>query len=99
MKRHAKTKRRRILHRDNHRCQYCGRKVSLAVGPTNAAFLTIDHIIPTSRGGHRTSEVNLCVACILCNNLKADRMPWEIEMWPLNGLGGCWAPRQVPDAQ
>jgi 5-methylcytosine-specific restriction endonuclease McrA len=99
VKRKRKTKRKQIYHRDNHRCQYCGRKVSFNVEPDNAAYPTIDHIIPISRNGHRTSEVNLCVACILCNNLKADRMPWEIEMWPLNGLGGCFAGQEPPDAQ
>jgi 5-methylcytosine-specific restriction endonuclease McrA len=90
----GRSKRRRLIHRDDSRCQYCGQRCSWEVPMDNASFLTIDHIIPVSRGGHRTSDVNMVVACVLCNSLKADRMPWEIDMWPLNGLGGCWAPRQ-----
>lgn len=95
-RRTANGKRRRLIQRDQRVCQYCGKKCYGDVPPDDSRYLTIDHIIPTSRGGHKTSEVNQVVCCVLCNRLKADRMPWEIEMWPLNGLGGCWAARRAP---
>lgn len=62
--------RKNILRRDGHRCQYCG---------ATAESLTIDHIIPKSRGGDDSWE-NLVTACIRCNNKKGNRMPEEINM-------------------
>jgi 5-methylcytosine-specific restriction endonuclease McrA len=62
----------RILVRDKFRCQYCGRK--------GTAFdLTLDHIVPKSKGG-RTIAENLVAACTPCNNRKADRTPDEARM-------------------
>lgn len=52
------------------RCQYCG---------SPSAPLTIDHIIPRSRGGGDTWE-NLTTACIVCNNRKGNRTPEEARM-------------------
>ena len=68
----SSTKRSRILMRDRHRCQYCGFRGS-------AFELTIDHIIPRSRGG-RTAADNLCAACFPCNQRKGDRTPEEARM-------------------
>ncbi len=66
------TMRTRILMRDRHRCQYCGTK--------GTPFeLTLDHILPRSRGG-RTQPENLCAACQICNNRKGDRTPEEARM-------------------
>jgi 5-methylcytosine-specific restriction endonuclease McrA len=62
--------RRNILKRDNHKCGYCGR----ADLP-----LTIDHIIPKSKGGDDSWE-NLVAACLPCNNKKGDRTPEEARM-------------------
>jgi len=68
----ASSKRTRILVRDRHRCQYCG--------VSGTGFdLTIDHIIPRSRGG-RTAPENLCAACFACNQRKGDRTPEEARM-------------------
>ncbi len=61
--------RKNILRRDNQRCQYCGGK--------NA--LTVDHVLPKSRGGKDHWE-NLVAACIPCNNRKGDRTPEEARM-------------------
>lgn len=52
-----------IYKRDKNKCQYCGSTKSL----------TIDHIIPRSRGGKDTWE-NLVVACSPCNVRKGDKM-------------------------
>jgi 5-methylcytosine-specific restriction endonuclease McrA len=62
--------RKNILRRDHHRCQYCN-KTDLP--------LTIDHIIPKSKGGDDTWE-NLVAACVRCNNKKGDRSPEEAGM-------------------
>lgn len=61
--------RKNILLRDRCTCQFCGR-----VCP--AAELTLDHVIPRSRGGH-TDWDNLVACCHACNNLKGDRLPEE----------------------
>jgi 5-methylcytosine-specific restriction endonuclease McrA len=64
--------RKNILLRDNHQCQYCGETFS-------AVDLTLDHVIPRSRGGGSTWE-NLVAACSTCNRRKADQTPEEAEM-------------------
>ena len=65
-------KRLRIYMRDKYRCQYCGEKK-----PVGA--LTLDHILPRSRGGDN-SPVNVVTACVSCNNRKGDRTPAEARM-------------------
>jgi|DewCreStandDraft_5_1066085.scaffolds.fasta_scaffold00864_22 5-methylcytosine-specific restriction endonuclease McrA len=62
--------RRNILRRDGFACQYCG---------TRSAPLTIDHVIPRSRGGSDSWE-NLVTACVPCNNRKGNRTPEEAGM-------------------
>ena len=68
----AMSKRTSILARDRFRCQYCGVK-------GNQFELTLDHILPRSRGG-RTEADNLCAACKSCNQRKGDRTPDEARM-------------------
>ena len=65
-------KRLRIYMRDKFRCQYCGEKKT-------AGTLTLDHILPRSRGGDN-SPVNVVTACVACNNRKGDRTPAEARM-------------------
>lgn len=62
--------RKNILKRERHRCAYCGR---------GDLPLTIDHIIPKSRGGEDNWE-NLVAACLPCNIKKRDRTPEEANM-------------------
>jgi 5-methylcytosine-specific restriction endonuclease McrA len=64
--------RKNILRRDRHRCQYCSKY---------DVPLTIDHIIPKSKGGDDSWE-NLVAACVRCNNKKGDRSP-EDALMPL----------------
>lgn len=59
-----------VFKRDKHTCQYCGRRS----GP-----LTLDHVMPASRGGEDTWE-NLVAACGACNQFKANRTPEEAGM-------------------
>src|SRR6478735_11991666 len=61
--------RRNIFKRDHYVCQYCGNQP-----PTDE--LTIDHVVPRSRGGASSWE-NCVLACVTCNKLKADRTPDE----------------------
>lgn len=63
--------RRAILARDGFRCQYCG----------SAHHLTIDHIIPRSRGG-LTSWENVITSCAPCNVRKGACLPSEVGMSP-----------------
>jgi 5-methylcytosine-specific restriction endonuclease McrA len=66
------SKRLRIYMRDKFRCQYCGDK-------KGGTELTLDHIMPRSRGGDN-SPVNVVTACVPCNNRKANRTPAEARM-------------------
>jgi hypothetical protein len=63
-----------LYRRDDHTCQYCG----IELPPTK---LTIDHVLPRSRGGPTTWE-NCVAACAACNFRKADRTPREARMHP-----------------
>jgi 5-methylcytosine-specific restriction endonuclease McrA len=58
--------------RDRYTCQYCGANGS-------AANLTLDHVIPRSRGGGSSWE-NLTTCCHPCNNKKGNRTPEEAGM-------------------
>lgn len=62
----------RIMMRDKMRCQYCGVRAS-------QFDLTLDHILPRSRGG-RSEPENLCAACKACNQRKGNRTPDEARM-------------------
>ena len=64
--------RRAVLLRDAFTCQYCG------LQPGKEA-LTIDHILPRSRGG-RTDWENVTTACGNCNRKKGNRLPDEAGM-------------------
>jgi 5-methylcytosine-specific restriction endonuclease McrA len=70
-KRHVVT-RRNIFARDLNACQYCA-------GVFASSKLTLDHVLPRSRGGRDTWE-NLVACCYSCNNRKADRTPEEAGM-------------------
>ncbi len=62
--------RKNVLHRDSNCCQYCG---------YSGEKLSIDHIIPKSRGGKDTWE-NVTTACLNCNLKKGNRTPKEADM-------------------
>lgn len=52
-----------IYARDKYRCTYCGSNEDL----------TIDHVIPLSKGG-RNHKTNMTTACKPCNAAKADEV-------------------------
>ena len=64
--------RRNLFARDGSRCQYCGRKF-------RSTDLSIDHVVPRSRGG-RTEWTNVVCACMTCNVRKGGRTPREAHM-------------------
>jgi len=67
--RNLRASRNRIYKRDGYQCVYCG----------SHRNLTLDHVIPKSRGG--TNEwTNLVTSCQKCNLKKADRTPEEARM-------------------
>ena len=68
----VKFNRRNIFARDNNRCQYCGKRF-----PTTE--LSLDHLMPRSRGGPATWE-NIVCACVKCNVRKGGRTPREANM-------------------
>lgn len=58
-----------VFKRDASSCQYCG----------SGRNLTLDHVIPRSRGG-QTKWTNLVTACSPCNSVKGNRTPKEAQM-------------------
>jgi len=63
--------RRALFARDGWRCQYCG----------STGRLTLDHVVPRSRGGDSVWE-NVVASCAPCNLRKGDRLPEEAKMHP-----------------
>ncbi|XP_010414875.1 PREDICTED: uncharacterized protein LOC104700959 isoform X1 [Camelina sativa] len=61
--------RKSILLRDDYTCQYCSSRENL----------TIDHVIPISRGGEWTWQ-NLVTACSRCNSRKGQKTVEEAQM-------------------
>jgi len=64
--------RRNVFARDGNQCQFCGRHF-----PTSE--LSLDHVVPRSRGG-MTSWENIVCACVACNVRKGGRTPQEARM-------------------
>jgi 5-methylcytosine-specific restriction endonuclease McrA len=64
-----KPNRNLIMKRDNYTCSYCSAKDNL----------TIDHIIPTSKGGDN-GWANLTTSCLSCNLKKGNKLLNETNM-------------------
>lgn len=71
-KQKVRLNRRNIFARDANLCQYCGKRFA-------TSELSLDHIVPTCRGGE-TSWENLVCACVRCNVRKGGRTPQEAGM-------------------
>jgi 5-methylcytosine-specific restriction endonuclease McrA len=65
-----KISRRALFARDGWRCQYCG---------TEGGKLTLDHVVPRSRGGESSWE-NVVTSCSPCNLRKGNRTLDEAGM-------------------
>jgi 5-methylcytosine-specific restriction endonuclease McrA len=68
-KRDIKISRARIYQRDKYVCVYCGGNKKL----------TIDHVIPKSRGGENSWE-NMVTCCFDCNSRKGNKTAKEANM-------------------
>jgi 5-methylcytosine-specific restriction endonuclease McrA len=71
-RRRVKFSKQNVFARDRWRCQYCGKRKSISQ-------LTLDHVIPRSRGGANDWE-NVVTSCIECNTRKANRTPAQVGM-------------------
>ncbi len=65
-----KISRRALFARDGWRCAYCG---------TASGRLTLDHVVPRSKGGASVWE-NVVTSCAPCNLRKGDRLLEETAM-------------------
>jgi 5-methylcytosine-specific restriction endonuclease McrA len=90
----VKFSRHNIYVRDGNRCQYCGKRFQ-------TSELSLDHVVPLSRGGPSTWE-NVVCACLPCNvrkgnklldeaGLKLRRMPVKPKASPL----GLLSPQRI----
>ena len=61
-----------VFKRDSYRCQYCFKS-------SKEANLTLDHVIPKSRGG-LFEWTNIVSACVGCNQRKGCQLLHEIDM-------------------
>ena len=75
-----------IFRRDFYRCQFCGR------GIVDGIELTLDHVVPKSKGGPYTKE-NLITACRDCNEGKWDDALNGFELRRLKDLCEALRPR------
>jgi 5-methylcytosine-specific restriction endonuclease McrA len=71
-KRAVRFNRRNVFARDSNHCQYCGERFA-------TSELSLDHVVPRSRGGEATWE-NIVCACVKCNVRKGGRTPAEAHM-------------------
>jgi 5-methylcytosine-specific restriction endonuclease McrA len=62
--------RRVLFARDGWKCVYCG---------TEGNRLTLDHVVPRSRGGTSVWE-NVVTSCAPCNLRKGNRLPHEVQV-------------------
>lgn len=77
-----------IFIRDQHTCQYCGRK-------RQKHELTLDHVIPVVQGGAKNWE-NIVTACLQCNQRKGGRTPHEAGMrLIIKPQAPAWLPSQA----
>jgi 5-methylcytosine-specific restriction endonuclease McrA len=81
----VKFTRRNVFLRDKFTCQYCE-----TVLPEQK--LNLDHVIPRDKGGRTTWE-NIVASCVKCNTRKANKLPHEVNMHPVNKP---YAPRWRP---
>ncbi|HEX7578773.1 MAG TPA: HNH endonuclease [Thermoanaerobaculia bacterium] len=90
----VKFSRHNIYVRDGNRCQYCGKRFQ-------TSELSLDHVVPLSRGGPSTWD-NVVCACLPCNvrkgnklldeaGLKLRRMPVKPKASPL----GLLSPQRI----
>ena len=65
-----------VVWRDKNTCQYCGKSFSFK-------DLTLDHVIPKSKGGLKTWE-NIVASCKKCNSLKGNNYLFQTNLKLIN---------------
>jgi hypothetical protein len=65
-----------VVERDQARCWICFGPIDLKRLDPDPMSLTIDHVVPLSRGGRDTFK-NVAASHKICNELKADKLPCE----------------------
>ena len=80
-RRQAPWSRKSVLVRDNYKCIYCGAEPGdmLHGKLLTRSSMTVDHILPKSRGGKDTWTNTAC-ACPRCNHRKGSKLPHEAGM-------------------
>ncbi len=73
---------RQVLDRDQYTCVYCGEQSNKEREASRKAILSIDHIVPYSRGNGRQALEDLATCCRRCNSEKTDRTPEEWGLLP-----------------
>lgn len=68
----ARILRDQLIREQDNRCHYC-RCVMLPADVDHDRAVTLDHIVPVSRGGEH-KHVNTVAACRKCNITKADAL-------------------------
>lgn len=74
-------KRRQVYKKTNGRCAYCNMRLTLQKlrGGKGSRFMTIDYIIPKSKGGESILE-NYQPLCARCNKVKGNQTEEEMEI-------------------
>ena len=62
---------RKILERDDYRCQYCG--LDGRASFENALVMRVDFVVPRARKGKKDPS-NLVACCTPCNTIKGTRV-------------------------
>lgn len=75
-RREVRFSRENVFERDRHTCQYCRKEKP-------ERDLNLDHVIPRDKGG-KTTWTNIVTSCIRCNTRKANKLPREANMFPMN---------------
>lgn len=65
-----------VLSRDGNKCWLCGNNIDLTLDKDHPLALSIDHIVPKSRGGSN-SLYNMAASHRVCNETKSDKPPTE----------------------
>jgi 5-methylcytosine-specific restriction endonuclease McrA len=71
-RRYVRFSRSNVYIRDNHTCQYCGKRLP-------RSELNLDHVNPKSQGGQSSWE-NVVCSCHRCNRRKGGRTPEQAKL-------------------
>ena len=76
----GKIDRAALIERDNYTCYLCWKVLSPLTLTPHSDRLTVDHVVPLSRGGTHALD-NLKVACLSCNDKKGAKLLHELDWY------------------